>query len=77
MRVAGYELKTLRATFRDSILGLVNYDIANTDIEEAQQNAEATGGVSMTGETEETRRIDLEGATLAETVLRGGKVVRE
>lgn len=52
MRRVGHELKTLRATFRDSIIELVNYDIANTDIEEAQDNAQ--GGVSMVGETEES-----------------------
>ena len=75
MRVTGHELKTVRATFRDSILTLVNWDIANTDIEEVQMNVQ--GGVSMVGETEEGRKKDLEGATLAETVLRSGKVVRD
>ena len=75
MRQVGHELKTLRATFRDSIIELVNYDIANTSIEEAQENAE--GGVSMIGETEETRKRDLEGGTWEETVLRSGKVVRD
>ena len=75
MRQVGHELKTLRATFRDSIIELVNYDIANIDIEEAQHNAQ--GGVSMMGETDETRRRDLEGATWEETVLRSGKVVRD
>ncbi|KAL8953119.1 MAG: hypothetical protein Q9222_001002 [Ikaeria aurantiellina] len=77
MRVAGHELKTLRATFRDSVLELANFDIANTSIEEAQMSAESTGGVSMLGETEDSRSKDLGGATMAETVLRGGKVVRD
>ncbi|KAL8791973.1 MAG: hypothetical protein Q9195_005462 [Heterodermia aff. obscurata] len=75
MRHIGNELKTARATFRDSILQLVNFDISNMDIEEAQVSAQ--GGVSMTGETEESRKKDLEGDTWAETVLRSGKVVRD
>ena len=75
MRATGQVLQTVRATFRDSILTLVNLDIANTDIEEVQTNLQ--GGVSMVGETEEGRKKDLEGATLAETVLRSGKVVRD
>ena len=75
LRRTGHELKTLRATFRDSIIELVNYDIANTDIEEAQDNVQ--GGVSMVGETDEGRQRDLQGGTWDETVLRSGKVVRE
>ena len=77
MRRVGYEFKTLRATFRDSVIELVNFDIANTDIVEVGHNAQVTGGVSMIGETEESRKKDLEDATMAETVLRSGKVVRE
>lgn len=77
MRVVGHELNTLRATFRDSILSLVNYDIANTGIEESRMNAEQTGGVSMIGETEEGRKKDLEDATLGERVLRDGRVIRD
>ena len=75
MRHVGSELKTARATFRDSIIHLVNYDIANMEIEEAQGDAQ--GGVTMIGETEESRKKDLEGGTWAETVLRSGKVVRD
>ncbi|KAI4089126.1 MAG: hypothetical protein LQ348_006180 [Seirophora lacunosa] len=77
MRAVGHELKTLRATFRDSILSLVNWDIANTDIEESQMHAEMTDGVSMVGETEEGRKKDLEDATLGEKVLRNGRVIRD
>ena len=77
MRAVGNKFQTLRATFRDSVLELVNLDIANTDMEESKMNAESSGGVSMVGETEETRKKDLEDATMAETVLRSGKVVRE
>lgn len=75
MRQVDHELKTVRATFRSSILELANYDIANIDIEEAQK--EAGGGVLMADETEETRKRDLEGGTWEETVLRSGKVVRD
>ena len=77
MRVLGHEVKTLRATFRDSLLSLVNLGVANTDMEEMKDNAEVDGGVSMIGETEEGRKRDLEDATMSETVLRSGKVVRE
>ena len=77
MRALGQELKTMRATFRDSLLSLVNLGIAETDIEEMRDNAEADGGVSMIRETEEGRKRDLEDGTMSDTVLRSGKVVRE
>ncbi|KAL8653169.1 MAG: hypothetical protein Q9226_003954 [Calogaya cf. arnoldii] len=76
-RTVRHEVQTLRATFRDSVTTLVNLDVANTDMEEAQLNAEGDGGVSMTGETEESRKRDLEDATLGETVLRDGKILRD
>ncbi|KAL8981335.1 MAG: hypothetical protein Q9177_005606 [Variospora cf. flavescens] len=77
MRPIGHELKTLRATFRDSILSLVNWEIANMDIEESRLLAETTVGVSVIGETEEGRKKDLGDATLGEKVLRDGRVVRD
>lgn len=40
-------MKTVRTTFRDSILTLVNLDMANADIEEVQMNVE--NGPSMVG----------------------------
>lgn len=77
MRPVGHELKILRATFRDSILSLMNWEIANMDIEESRLLAETTDGVSMIGETEEGRKKDLGDATLGEKVLRDGRVVRD
>ena len=76
-RVTGESFKTLRATFRNSIISLVNWDIANMDIDEDTENAESTGGVSMIGETEESRARDMGDAMFKEKVLRSGKVVRE
>lgn len=37
----------------------------------------AEGGVSMNGETEESRKKNSEGATWEESVLRSGKAVRD
>ena len=75
MRHVGNELKTIRTTFRDSIIQLVNYDLSNEDIEENQ--GAPPGKVFTTGETQQGRNRDFDGGTWAETVLRSGKVVRE
>ena len=78
MRAVGHELKTVRATFRGSVLSLVNLGIGNTDMEKMQvNNAEGDGGVSMNGETEASRKKDLTDATLGERILRDGKVLRD
>ncbi|KAL8869206.1 MAG: hypothetical protein Q9174_004442 [Haloplaca sp. 1 TL-2023] len=77
MRAVGRELKTLRSTFRDSVMSLGNLEIANTDVEEMRGNLKGDGNVSMIGETEESRKRDLADAMLGERVLRDGKVVRD
>ena len=76
-RSTGQKLKTLRSTFRDATIALVNYSIANMSIDEDTDNA-GPEGVRDGGEREtaESRARDESDAVLGERVLRSGKIVR-